>query len=138
MSVKKNTQSSSSAPTGCDTGRKARGKTKPAVTMGVRGALTNLLQRGTGKPLDPNYDGSRQYTWTEIAKLLSEQEGINIRRQALRQHVDKLIIEMREKLLKDPHIQDWLIDNGLDKELDRDPSDVSLYEKSDLEIERNR
>ena len=86
-----------------------------------------VLQRGVGQPLDPNYDGTRQYTWTEITRLINAQEDKPLCRQTLMRHMDNTIIKIRKMLLEDPVIRDWLIDNNLEEEWFREPEDVSMF-----------
>ena len=102
-----------------------------------RGDLGAILERGDGQPLDPDYDGTRNYSWNEIVELISIQEGQKLGRQTVMRHVDNMIINLREKLLSDPVIRDWMLDNGLEKELYRDPKDLSQFGKSFLLTKRS-
>jgi hypothetical protein len=101
-----------------------------------RGDLGPLLERGDGQPLDPDYDGTRNYSWNEIVELISAQEGQKLGRQAVMRHVDNMVIKLREKLINDPVIRDWILDNDLEKELYRDPKDLSQFGKSFLLTKR--
>jgi hypothetical protein len=107
-----------------------------SVKKNVRGDFGKIMERGDGKPLDPNYDGTRQYSWNEIRNLTINQDGVKYSRQAFMLQWRKSIVKLRKRLLEDPHIKDWLIDSGLDDEIDREPEDISIYEKPFKEARR--
>ena len=102
-----------------------------SVKKNVRGDFGKIMEKGDGKPLDPNYDGTRQYSWNEIINLAINQDGVKYSRQAFMLQWRNSIVKLRERLL-----EDWLIDSGLDDEIDREPEDISIYEKPFIEARR--
>lgn len=53
------------------------------------------------------------YTWQEVADRIGQLEGITITHQAMSQQGDRILGKLREALMADPVIKDWLQENGL-------------------------
>ena len=70
--------------------------------------------------------------WVQIAKWLSEEEGQTISRQVLQNQFRYLVVKVREKLLADPVIRDWLYENDLGAEWDKPCEDTSAWEENQL------
>lgn len=62
--------------------------------------------------------------WDAIAEWLSEEEGQTISRQVLKNHFRHTLLKLRDRLIEDPVIRDWLIENDLShvlEESDKNP-----------------
>jgi hypothetical protein len=59
---------------------------------------------------------TREYgncTWQEVADRIGQLEGKTITHQAMSQHGDRILCKLRDALMGDPLIKDWLHENGL-------------------------
>jgi hypothetical protein len=71
------------------------------------------------KETKPEHIGNRfdgHFTWTEVAEQLSRQEGKRLSRAAAQQSGQLLMKRLKQTLLQDPVIQDWLYEQGFDVE----------------------
>jgi len=57
------------------------------------------------------------HTWNEVAEKLSRLEGKRLSRNAAAQSGERLLKKLREELIEDPVIKDWLAEKGLDGDL---------------------
>jgi len=59
--------------------------------------------------------GSRtQASWNEITDWISKDEGRRVQRQSIQRAFEGTLSRLKELLLEDPYIREWLLENNID------------------------
>ena len=59
--------------------------------------------------------GSRtQASWNEITDWISKDEGRRVQRQSIQRAFEGTLSRLKELLLEDPYIREWLVENNID------------------------
>ena len=52
--------------------------------------------------------------WDTIAEIIGKKEGRTLTRQAMISSHDRLLNKLKNLLLQDPYVKDWVIEHGLE------------------------
>ena len=71
-----------------------------------------LLQKKSSGTCPLTYNGS-PVPWREIADWISDEEGYFVCDQTVRNNFNAVLERLKEKMLEDPYIRDWLDDRDM-------------------------
>tara|TARA_R100001463_G_scaffold24163_5_gene57658 strand:+ start:64 stop:456 length:393 start_codon:yes stop_codon:yes gene_type:complete len=112
MSKIPDTPRESSAHIGIGGAETDHGKPDHARITGGLWDRGKLLQKDTGRPCPIELKHGETATWSQIADWISNEEGATIPRQTIQRAFNTTLKRLGEKLLKDPFIRTFLMDNG--------------------------
>lgn len=108
------TQKKSSVHTGTDGAETDHGNPEHARITGGRWDRGRLLQKNTGRPCPIELKQGETATWQQVADWISDEEGVTIPHQTIQRAFNNTLGRLKEKLLKDDFIRQYLIDNNYD------------------------
>ncbi len=83
--------------------------------MGITWEPGRLLQKTTDRPCPLKYEGE-PVPWERIAEWLAEEEGCQVTRETVRVSFEKTLRNIRDRLVEDPDVRDWLLENNIEIE----------------------
>lgn len=78
-----------------------------------------LLQKESKGECPLSYDGS-PVPWKDIARWLADEEECYVCPQTVRNNFEHTLERMRKLLSEDPHVRDWMKENGISLEREED------------------